>query len=114
MVAAVAAVPAGVSVSFLCLQAPHREYVRVHAMGKSAVCDHISAGFGTGCLCSTSAAGHLCAADYICCFRLCCAMPGATATAGSISHLAPEVLQHGKCTKAADLYSFGVLIFLVG
>jgi hypothetical protein len=28
--------------------------------------------------------------------------------------LAPEVLQHGTCTKAADVYSFGVLIFMVG
>ncbi|KAF6255539.1 kinase-like domain-containing protein [Scenedesmus sp. NREL 46B-D3] len=31
----------------------------------------------------------------------------------SIAHLAPEVLQHGTCTKAADVYSFGVLIFMM-
>jgi serine/threonine protein kinase len=38
----------------------------------------------------------------------------ALSIAGSISHLAPEVLHHGRFSKAADVYSFGVLIFLVG
>jgi serine/threonine protein kinase len=43
--------------------------------------------------------------------ELCVFFP--VASSGSIAHLAPEVLQHGTCTKAADVYSFGVLIFMV-
>ncbi|KAI8472537.1 MAG: kinase-like domain-containing protein [Monoraphidium minutum] len=34
-----------------------------------------------------------------------------TATYGTITHMAPEVLEHGMVSKAADVYSFGVLLW---
>jgi Protein tyrosine and serine/threonine kinase len=34
--------------------------------------------------------------------------------AGTITHQAPEVLEHGLLSQAADVYSFGVLLWQVG
>ncbi|WIA09457.1 hypothetical protein OEZ85_008858 [Tetradesmus obliquus] len=34
-----------------------------------------------------------------------------TKTYGTITHMPPEMLEHGICSKAADVYSFGVLLF---
>eukprot|EP00878_Enallax_costatus_P015719 GHUV01016470.1.p1 GENE.GHUV01016470.1~~GHUV01016470.1.p1 ORF type:complete len:346 (+),score=111.35 GHUV01016470.1:799-1836(+) len=34
-----------------------------------------------------------------------------TKTYGTITHMAPEVLEHGMVSKAADVYSFGVLLW---
>jgi serine/threonine protein kinase len=32
-----------------------------------------------------------------------------TNSMGTINHMAPEVLKHGRLTKQADIYSFGVM-----
>ncbi|KIZ02534.1 Mitogen-activated protein kinase kinase kinase 11 [Monoraphidium neglectum] len=34
-----------------------------------------------------------------------------TATHGTVSHMAPEVLERGELSKAADVYSFGVVLW---
>jgi hypothetical protein len=33
---------------------------------------------------------------------------------GTLTHMPPEVLEHGVTSKAADVYSFGVLLWQVG
>jgi hypothetical protein len=33
---------------------------------------------------------------------------------GTITHMPPEMLEHGICSKAADVYAFGVLLWQVG
>jgi serine/threonine protein kinase len=41
------------------------------------------------------------------------ASAAAAAAAGTITHMPPELLEHGVSSKAADVYSFGVLLWQV-
>jgi serine/threonine protein kinase len=42
------------------------------------------------------------------------AAAAAAAAVGTITHMPPETLEHGIISKAADVYSFGVLLWQVG
>lgn len=35
------------------------------------------------------------------------------AVQGTLTHMAPEHLMHGRCSKASDVYAFGILLWEV-
>jgi mitogen-activated protein kinase kinase kinase 11 len=34
-----------------------------------------------------------------------------TATIGTVTHMAPELLQHGKLRQSGDVYAFGIMLW---